>query len=73
MDCLLETATLAEGGTRVRTGPSLTDLNNQMILWEYERAIRRKRYRLADRIIHANPQIDKLRFVIKDLLVGLLL
>jgi len=46
----------------MRTGPNLTELNNRMILWEFERAMRCGDIRLADRIAFANPQIPISRF-----------
>lgn len=55
----------------MRTGPSLTDLNNRMILWEYERALRKGKRRLAENIGIANPQIDMLHFVMIDALVSI--
>lgn len=55
----------------MRTGPNLTDLNNRMILWEFERAIEDKRYRLADKIFLANPQIGLMTFVFTQSLVQL--
>lgn len=48
----------------MRTGPSLTELNNRMILFEYERALRKGNGALADRIVMVNPQIPSLRFAI---------
>lgn len=50
----------------MRTGPSLTDLNNTMILWEYERALKRGHEKLASMIVEANPQIPVMRFVVRD-------
>lgn len=41
----------------MRTGPSLTEMNNEMILFEYERAVKQRRYGLAKRIAEANPQV----------------
>lgn len=47
----------------MRTGPSLTDLNNRMIAWEFQRAVERGDTRLADAIQRANPQIPLLDFL----------
>ena len=51
----------------MRTGPSLTELNNQMILWEYERALKRGHETLASKIVEANPQIPTMRFAVRDM------
>lgn len=56
----------------MRTGPSLTELNNDMILFEYERALRKGNGALADRIHEANPQIEPIQFAAVCLEVGMM-